>query len=126
MSKVKCYKCAKELPIGGSACPYCGDNRVGTTIGILLMIVLFVANLLIATNFHGSFKWWFIGLVVSLITGFTIGEIINKKEDKAAMEESKSNTTMETKLESLRGLLDKGLISADEYQTMRADILQSV
>lgn len=44
-----------------------------------------------------------------------------------AMEETKPNTTnpAEAKLESLRGLLDKGLISADEYQTMRADILQN-
>jgi glutaredoxin len=124
---MRCSGCGKDIPFGGSVCPYCQrDKSKDKAYTVAAFVFGSVAG------FIGYYIFGFWGAVFGFIVGCVAAAIItNSVDSKPPQVEvvnmqtvAKADESIADQLSRLKNLHNKGLLSDDEFSYKKSEILK--
>lgn len=136
---MRCLSCSKEISASAEICPYCHhateDSVLAHAAIKLSGVIGVIAGMLLMGGFWGGLKGGFAGLIcVGLPLYFWVLATRQKKLKQAATVASAAAVatptsiapTLDDALATLERLKERQLISEDEYQAKRQELLRQI
>ncbi|CTP89973.1 SHOCT domain-containing protein [Xanthomonas graminis] len=122
---MRCSGCGKDIPFNGQVCPYCqrdkSKDQSNTVISFILGLIAGTIGYFIF-GFWGALSGFFLGSIAAAFT--TLGGNTKPPEVQVISKPAPELTeSVAAKLTQLKQLHDQGLLTAEELNSKKADIL---
>lgn len=130
-----CSGCGKDIPFEGDVCPYCGRDNTANQQFVVLAFLFAVPAAVIGIWVFDSLIASVVGFIGGCILAFVASgkgkktkppevSVVNTANPVSdASEEEGSGNNIKTELQQLKSLLDDELITAEEFEKKKAELL---
>lgn len=121
-----CSGCGKDVPFGGSVCPYCQRDKSKDQARSVMSFIFSIVGAVIG---YWIFGFWGVigGFVIGCFTGLFVFDGGDAKPPEVRVapqtELPQIDQSVEAKLIQLKKLHDQGLLTLEEFANKKAEIL---